>query len=468
MGSRACIQSVDNIHIYYPFFPSKDVDPRYVFSVADQVLCEHIFGFYSQESFGRGLTSVFFEADVDRQKMEVLLKQKFPVRRSDGQEFSQEQVCNAISAMFKGTTHAPVQNALKKLICDGSDIRVQLNYVPINISALFSTTDMSIYDPAVLPLNSKNLPPTTGPYYLVEMSADVAKLKRNRFYPAELISNTIEDVTLHWQNTGAEAFLNTADPHVQNLFYLFGFQVNRRQIDALKSKGYRVEESPSEWMAYLGFNAKTARTDRLALAHAVDEIRKEGRGGLDLGQEAFSISPADRDFGLKADEYWKIAENLAQAQLSRPVRIGLFKEYENSPILACYREGLSAKFRNKIEFVVFERASIRDIFTPQVDAYLLVLGIAPDDPLTHFSYLQEMNPLVGQTIPRHDIEDLSRTENLVEFNKKVVEFESLILQHRLLVPLAHYPGVVASARSVTRNENLAWSWGIQAWTLKIY
>lgn len=461
------VYMLSKIDVYYPFSPSEEIDPRQVRSVADQVISEYAFGFYAQESFKKGLIPVLTDVHIDHEQKLITITPKYEIRDSSGHQVSQNDICSALNEFFKGTVHAAVANSLEKIECSDLSVKIHLNYIPINIDALFSATDLSIYNPKKLPISASKLSPSTGPYYIESMSKESAKLRINPYYPKELRANEIDEVNLLWTNTTDPTFLKELKPEIHNMLYMFGFQLTKRKIEDISSIGYTIEEFPSEWLMYLGFNEGLDLNTRLALGSIVDSLRDESISHLELGQSAYSISPSDRDFGLSRTDYNKVVKTLPSFKLDRHIKLGVFSEYLHSPLFRFYKEALEREMGDSVSFHIFDRQNIRKIFTPEVDAYLMVLGITPGDPLTHLAFLQETKAQFNQAVSREELEDLFKINELSEFNSKIRGFEEVVLKERLLIPLAHYPGVVAQANFLTRDEDLAWSWGVQAWTYHV-
>ena len=156
-----------------------------------------------------------------------------------------------------------------------------------------------------------------------------------------------------------------------------------------------------------------------------------------------------------------------QLRLNRPIKIGIYVEYESAPIFRFYRHALESALGDKVQFIIYDKPNLKRMVSAEVDAYIRILGISPGDPLTHFAFVQEATPLIREALPRSRIEELSKIESIDEFNREVLALEHLILRERLMVPLAHFPGIVAYSKNFIRDENLAWSWGIQPWTYRV-
>ena len=54
-----------------------------------------------------------------------------------------------------------------------------------------------------------------------------------------------------------------------------------------------------------------------------------------------------------------------------------------------------------------------------------------------------------------------------EFVSRVQSIERRIRDEVWMVPIAHFPGVVAEAPNFERDEDLAGSWGIQTWAYRV-
>lgn len=456
---------IDRLEIYFPFAPSPEIDPRSVMSVADQVIVEHTFAYFAQDSFKSGRIPLLTQIQVDRAKLQIRLKPRLDFRDSSGRPITIGAICESLESIFKGTRHLTVSKSMRKVECQQNDIVLHMNYIPLNLDAMFATPDFTVHDDKLLPINRTNLPATTGPYSVVKLEPGQIELKANPYFPSDLRANSIDNVTIHWTDTADRTFLKKLDKQRNHGIYGYGFHFSQIELDDLESRGFKVELFPSEWLVYLGFNKGISFEDRLALGQAIDEIRDESRIQIGLGQQAYSMSPQDRDFGFKESKYKNLTSSLTRASLSRPVKVGLFTELQRSPYFDYYHKALEQKLGNKVEFVTFDRPNVRKIFS-EVDAHLLLLGISPGDPLTHFAFMQETKPNFAQVFSRDQIERLAQIQDLQKFNEEALLFEEKILKERLLIPLAHFPGVVALSDEFSRDEKLAWTWGIQSWTLR--
>jgi hypothetical protein len=70
-------------------------------------------------------------------------------------------------------------------------------------------------------------------------------------------------------------------------------------------------------------------------------------------------------------------------------------------------------------------------------------------------------------LTKEKITEAALIEDPEEFARAIQNIEKKLLQNRILVPLAHFPGVVAEAPGFERDEALSWSCGTQEWTYRI-
>jgi hypothetical protein len=92
------------------------------------------------------------------------------------------------------------------------------------------------------------------------------------------------------------------------------------------------------------------------------------------------------------------------------------------------------------------------------------MGIAPADPLNNFGFMTEFRHLISL----EEIASASLIDSPAAFNSKLKEFESRVIRDRIWIPIAHFSGLVAEPEDLKRDESIAWSWGVQTWTYKVY
>lgn len=458
--------SSDSITVHLPFVFSKEIDPRDIVTVGDQVACEHLFAFHSRESIHEGFGSVVSNVQFDRAKNSVTILPKYPVVASDGTRFDLVRQCKALRMSLNGTSHAPIGPLVKQVVCDDHTIQVQFSKIPINFSYLFTLADFSIYDPNTLPFSQNRRPVTTGPYRLESMSESEVQLTRNGAYPSDLTANSIKRVTLKsYPAQGTNELIRFADPTTTQLVYLYGYALNQADISALKEKGYRIRQMPSEWLLYWGINEKVSKSDRERLFTFFDSLRERLLKEAPLGQAAFSLSPSDRPFGIKEEVYRRFnskPNDLKAVHLSRKIVLYTLDEWAGLPIFAEAIRQIQS-LSNQIDVKYVSRKDAHRLWSGEFDVILSPLGISPGDPINNFAFKREFSKIATKDV----IVELSAMSDPEAFNRRLIEIEKEVLAQRLWAPIGHFPGVVIEAPGYERDEKIAWSWGIQAWTYRV-
>lgn len=462
------------IEIYLPFGFSSKTDPREVVTVGDQVLCEHIFAFHANEGVKAGFTPVISKVSFDQAKSQILIEPRYDMKASDGSPFSTRQMCEAIKESFQGTQHAQFAALVKEIHCSDNLIEVAMTSIPVNMRALFLLPDFSIYSPKALPITATNLQPTTGPYYPVSIAAGRIELKRNPYYPSDLTANQVDQVVLH-QYSGVEtsSLIEQMNPRTHHVAYLLGQALKATDLSSLRKKGYRVEEYPSEWLAHLGFQPTVNLQDRQRIALTLDKIRDRLAASSPMGQLAYSVPPSDRPFGVKAKEYEEFSAKLESElkgfmHLSRKLTIGTVDSLYDLPVIKLAMEHLKEMFPEQIELKILKRSDFGKLFEPGIDVYLSVQGISAADPAHHLSFFLKSDAIFAEVTNKEEIAKLSTLHEAYEFNREVLRIERKIIEKRALMPLLHFPGVVVSAPGFERDDALAGSWGVRAWTYRIH
>ena len=450
------------LHPYRAFFP---LDPRRLFSVGDQVLCEHMFAFHGAQSPRGGFHDSISMVSFDTLSNVVEVRPKFPVVTQDGRTLSINQLCESLKSSFDGTQHGPFDSKSKKeFLCLDDLIRIKLNKLPSNLPALFTIPDFAIFESERLPIVGDVTVPTTGPYSFERKVGEDVYLLINPNFPDQLRANRVKRVLYRPYKLDGH-FLEKLNPREDNLIYLHGVHASKEVLELLKRKGYRIQIYPSEWLLYVGFGSNAGRELRAVLTSVVDEARPTLLENFDHATEALSIAPADRPFSVSPKLYTKIRSIKKMA--SKPGRIfklGVHESEADKPLIKRLVEVL----RNGVNFEVhyYPGAEYRKMLS-QSDAYITMLGISPGDPLSHLSYLRSTSEDFAQDISEAEIRKVSEISNSDHFISAVRELESKVITNMLVVPVAHFPGVVAEAPNFERVESIAGSWGTQAWTYRI-
>ena len=458
------------IEAYVPFTFTGSVDPRSILTVGDQIVGEHVFAFHARQSIHEGFQPVISRIEFSPEQGKIDITPLHRLMTSDGSPFPLKNICRGVAESLNGTRHSPYAALVEKVDCSEPEgkISIRLSALPANMRFLFTIPDFSIFDPAAVPLTPKNLAPTTGPYSIVSMTREVVELKRNPHYPTALVANTVSTVRLHsYPAVGTRALIDAASPDTHHMVYLYGYAVSASDVDKINAKKYAVEIYPDEWLIYVGFGRKVPAADREAIAAVVDRDRAQWLADAPFGSEAYSISPSDRPFALSKQEYAAaaVAGALAtQYRMSGARRLVTHKSWYELPIFRKICDALQVRFPDLRLHVV---DNFGELFSGDDGVFVSPLGISHSDPLSHMAFL-------ANTLPGFDgavsVEEVAKASVLADpslFDGVVRGFERRVRERRALVPVGHFPGIVAHAPRFERDESLSFSWGIQTWSYRV-
>jgi hypothetical protein len=453
-----------SITVYHPFRAYFPMDPRKIYSVGDQVLSEHIFGFHSAQSLKAGFKDVLSEVRFDRTRQQVRIRPKQPILRSDRSEMPLSEVCDAVRSSFEGTQHAPYRSLFRSAQCVDGEVVISLTKIPVNLPFLFTLPDFSLYDRTGLPITENGKTPTSGPYSLEKVDQNGAHLRLNPAYPARLRANEVQEVTLRNYGYGPADFLQRADPDADHLIYMIGANTSPEDLGALTAHGYNLEYYPSEWLLFLGFNEKLDSSKRAYLFSQADAARDHFLQGLTGVTAAYSMVPADRPFALSSADY----SGILPRKFERPqtaLTLGVLESDIQKPTVS----RLVTLLKQNIPGIVVKsfRSSEYPLMARNSDFFVDLIGISPADPLNHLAFLANYDKNFAQVATESRITQIAQIDDSEEFNSAIKKLEREILEARLLIPIAHFPGIVAESSRLERDEELAWSWGTQAWTYRV-
>jgi len=458
--------------IHVPFVFSPELDPRSISTVGDQMVSEHVFAFHARESQTRGFGPVFSDIQMNEESNEIVLRPRFSLKSSDGTAWSTEQVCASIRASLNGTAHAPIGDLVQDVRCDREGvIRVKFSMLPVNIRYLFTLSDFSIFDVSQLPLSKSRLFPGNGPYRIKEYDTRQVVLEANSFYPASLKANTIKEVVIKgYPAADAQALLGSAraNPKEPFLAYFYGYALSEKDTVQIRNDGFKIRQIPSEWLLYWGFGKHLRKQDRAIFFAAANSWREEMTRAVGMGQPAYSLSPSDRPFGLTLDDYQDIYPSFSDlagataSELSRVHTLATLEEWATIPVVAAGIRLAQNRFKNlKVELL--SRSQAARLWSGEIDFILSPLGISPADPVNNFAFQSHFHSVV----PLTRLNRLSTEKDVYRFNEGFKQVEKDVLRAQLWMPIAHFPGVVVEHPIYERDEELSWSWGIQAWTYRV-
>jgi len=466
---RTSVRPLDKISLYYPFSFRENLNPLNVFSVGDQVLSEHLFGFHARTSIKSGFESLLSDVTIESTAGILTVKPKYQINSADGSLLSFESICNSIKTSMAGTRHAPYGSILNNVVCDKEkpEIKISFKKIPVNLRFLLTLPDFCLVDPEFVPMTKESaLKASTGPYYLKSIADGMANLSINLHYPSDLRANSIPDLELiNYKAGNSLAFIESMSPKVQHGAYFFGFSINQFAIENLKSKGYTVELFPTEWFVYLVAREGLSSEVRSNLLKILENFKQSKSMQESLGSPAHSIAPSDRQFSLKKDN--DVATQSGQISISKyPIKITTLKSWIDNPFFKVTIEEIKKYFPN-LEIELLDPSDSKRLFSYDTMLTLAPLGISPTDPLTHFSFLESALSGFDKIISKDEIARASIIDDESEFNKTIQNLERKVVQSKLLMPIAHFPGVIAYRKDFKIDQNIAFGWGLQAWAFQV-
>lgn len=463
---------MNTIRAYFPFTYKEQIDPRSVFSVGDQVLAEHLFAFHARSMLKGGFAPVFSQINFDNQKNQVTIQPKYPIVQNSGETVPMAVLCEGLKSSLEGTRHAPYASIFKEINCNESlnQIVITFTKIPVNLRFLFTVPDLSIFDHRQLPMGMVNRLASSGPYRIESITATRVELKLNPKYPKELRANQVENAELiHYNPSETSQFIQQMNPEQHHSAYFFGHALGDKDIPTLREKGYRVETFPTEWFVYLLIKKQVAKPVKEALIAAIDEFRSNELPKFPLGLPAYSIAPSDREFALNQEEFPKLRiarDPVGQRIAELAFKVSTATTWAEIPVNAKLLEFLKHRFpRMEVELITPSEGM--RLFDKNTDISLSLLGISPSDPLSHLSFFESVVYGFGDLVSKEDIAQLATQTESAEFNRRAKELEKRIIRSGLVVPIGHFPGVVAYRNDFIRDDSLAFGWGIQTWSFRL-
>jgi hypothetical protein len=463
---------INHINAYFPFVFGEKLDPRNIFTVGEQVLSEHVFGFNARTDVRNGFDGVLSEVTFSSESPTVTVKLKQSVKHPDGSLFPFQSFCNGIDTSLKGTRHAPYAAILDSIDCkpDDNSLAIHFKQMPSNIRFLFTLPDFCISEPTKMPMDGLNSAMTaTGPYYATDITPDGAKLRINKYYPTSLRANNIETVDLKkYAAGGTSEFIANLNPDLHHAAYFFGYSLNPTDLDKIKAKGYKLEMFPTEWVVYLITNPNLDQKIKDTVRSIVDTYRTANLKSDSLGDPAYSIAPTDRSFALKAEDYSELFSLKTESEdvITQSLTIATLAVWVEIPFFKKMLEYLKKRVPGlKVE--VLPSKDIMELFSNKYDFVLSPLGISQSDPLTHLSFLESTLNGFNKIISKDQIAKIAVLSDSNAFDTAVKNIERAIVKSGLIIPIAHFPGVVAYRSDFIKNDNFTFGWGIQTWAFQV-
>lgn len=464
ISKKSKLEDMKELKIYLPFVFSKNIDPRAVHTVGDQLISEHIFAYHYSASEKESVLPLFSNVHIDHERKYVNIDILKDVFDSRGYKLTPAQICNSIKSSLSGTQHTKYSSLVESVECDEKNVKIKMSAIPINLEYWLRSTDFAILNIENLPVSNSKLSSTTGPFFLTNLEPGYVELKLNKFFPEEFRSNNIETVIFQSYSPGAVKSLG--DKSDLDLAYLYGYTVSRKFLDSLRAKGFKYQIFPNEWLVYIGFHENVSLEERRLIASLVDTLKESMKDSIEMGSLSYSTTPSDRAFGLLKNDYEKLAESSGIRKLNRELTISTLDEWVEIPLFKHVLSQLQERFSIKLK--IFTRKEMSEIYSSdQADLYLSPMGISAADPLGNYSFLRSFNGLFQNILTDEILAEYYKESDFIKFSERIKELEYKIIKERVLVPIGHFPGVVLESSRLSRDDSKSWDWGIQAWTYKV-
>lgn len=450
-----------------PFVFSNKINPKETYTVGDQLVSEHIFGFWASSSTSKGLNSIFGDIKVLTQEKKVVIQiLSFPKDES-GQLITINEIKENIEDSLKGTQHSFYQNFLEEISIRENTIEIEFYKIPYNIKELLASADYAITKKLTKTHSNFTDFMQTGPYSIGQLSKMRVELKINPNYPSKLRANTASNIIFEGYPAQSTHELISSDLQQNKIdgAYLYGHTVTKPELEKIRNLNYKVNISPTEWMIYIGFSTNTNINQRIEISNIIDKSRERIKMVSDLGTQAYSIQPTDRAFGINEAEYTQQKPKLEKkAIFQKKLTFATLDEWKDIPLFSTIISILSES--NLVEVKLYTRENMRLMYSSEVDLFLSPLGISPFDPLINLMVFHNYHPSFKNIITKDTIKSIvasSDSETLIKLTKDI---ELSILRERLIIPLMHFPGITVEKNSLEQDSKLEWGWGIHAWTYR--
>lgn len=451
---------MNELRLKVPFVFSPTLNHKKVFTVGDQMLTEHVFAYHQNLSWKNGTQSLFSEIHPDYIQNTITIIQRNEIRDHTGKIFNIEELCQSVKTSFEGTLHAQYSSLVKEIICKSNEhkIIITFNKIPNNWQSLFASPDFAITDGKVF----------TGPYYIHSADKKSAHLKTNSFYPKNLRGNSIPDIYIDaYAANETEQVINSLNIEKDHATFLYGHVLSKKNIDQLREKKFNLQIFQSEWLVYIGFAQNVLMDDREKISEFIDSKRQGLKQFAELGTPAYSMAPTERAWGLNESVYNSLKKKIKKDQkIKKQYNIATLDEWAKLPLFSQILDLLQKNFDIKIK--LFPRNEIAKIYD-ESDLFLSPMGVSPDDPIGHFYFFTGYSNEYAQVLnSKKELQNIAVIRDSLDFNNAIKELEIKAIQHKLLIPLFHYPSIVAESPQLKKDPKLSWDWGIQAWTYQIH
>lgn len=461
-----------SIKIYSPIGVLFPINPREINSVGDQIILEHILPFHNYNNSSGKVSPLFSTFHINYESSAINISVNNLPTSHLGHKMNITDMYLSFLKSLSGTIHSSGQYKVisQKIDSDQSSIFLKLNGIPNNLNLLLTIPDFAIIPDSMKEItkNVSSKDETFGPYFIDKVSTENNNqkiiLKRNVNFPEKFRANSVETVEYR-QYQNDDDFFKKISPDEHALIYINGKNITNDQLISLKEKKFKISVFPNEWLILAHFNKNVSQQKRVLIRKKIDAIRDKIVQNFNFSTIAFSSIPQDRPGTILKKEYDHIASNHSDLNELSTVTFGALSSNSKNPFINSFFNELKENLP-KAKTGFYSYLKEKELFLSQ-DVIIEAIGMSPRDPLSHYSYLQENIALFKDFVSTEKLNSISLIQDQKLYEKEIHSIEEIILKNNLLIPIAHFPGIVAEAPGLQRDPELSWSWGIQAWTYHV-
>ena len=449
---------ITELHINVPFVFSEHLDNKDIQTVGDQMLAEHLFAYHQNQSWKHGTQELFSKISPDYTNNTLTIVKNRELKDHTGQVFSFDKVCASIKNSLQGTLHAQYSELVNSITCSGKSVVIYFKTIPNNWRSLFASPDFAITDNKTY----------TGPYFIKSADQHSAHLKINTYYPTDLRSNNISDVAINsYAASDSPKMIEQLSPKKDHATFFYGHVLHKKDLDTLRNKKFNLQIFQNEWLVYVGFSSAVSLDDRITISALVDKERPNLQNFAELGTPAYSLAPSDRSWGLDELSYQSLQKNTTHHKVKRKYSIATLDEWASLPLFAKVLDLLKSNF--DFEVRLYSRKEMGKIYDKGADLFISPVGVSPDDPVGHLYFFSSRSDEYSKVLnANNDLVKIATLKDTLLFDKALREMEMRIARNKLIIPLFHYPSVIAESPELEKDPKLSWDWGIQTWAYQIH
>jgi hypothetical protein len=143
-----------------------------------------------------------------------------------------------------------------------------------------------------------------------------------------------------------------------------------------------------------------------------------------FSQDAYSVTPADRPFGINKRDFISLNQemmniNLSESKIESKLNIGVLDIWQNLPIFSSIIKNIKKLAPNSV-IRTYATSDYRKMIV-ESDIWLAMLGISPADPLSHLSFMVSTFPNFKTIVTDDELSEISIIRNAETFSKKFMK-----------------------------------------------